>query len=209
MHILAVFAHPLRDSFTGALLDAFLAGLAEAGHGAEVADLYRENFEPRFQPEDFAQFKGGVMPEAIRREQARVDRAEGIAFVFPVWWWSFPAILKGWIDRVMSQGWAYDFSPARSRGQLADRPVLLLGSAGSREGTYRKYRYDEAMAIQIDIGILGYCGLRNLSTRILYDVNEDPAILAAHLAEARRGGREFGLWPQPAVTKPGKERDAL
>lgn len=149
------------------------------------------------------------MPEAIRREQARVDRAEGIAFVFPVWWWSFPAILKGWIDRVMSQGWAYDFSPARSRGQLADRPVLLLGSAGSREGTYRKYRYDEAMAIQIDVGILGYCGLRNLSTRILYDVNEDPAILAAHLAEARRCGREFGLWPQPAVTKPGKERDAL
>jgi hypothetical protein len=65
------------------------------------------------------------------------------------------------------------------------------------------------MAIQIDIGILGYCGLRNLSTRILYDVNEDPAILAAHLAEARRCGREFGLWPQPAVTKPGKERDAL
>jgi NAD(P)H dehydrogenase (quinone) len=209
VHILAVFAHPLRGSFTGALLDAFLAGLAEAGHGAEVADLYRENFDPRFQPEDFAQFKGGAMPEAIRREQARVDRAEGIAFVFPVWWWSFPAILKGWIDRVMSQGWAYDFSPARSRGQLADRPVLLLGSAGSREGTYRKYRYDEAMAIQIDIGILGYCGLRNLSTRILYDVNEDPAILAAHLAEARRCGREFGLWPQPAVTKPGKERDAL
>ena len=208
MHILAVFAHPVRDSFTGALLDAFLEGAAEAGHSAETADLYREGFEPRFQPEDFAQFKADAMPEAIRQEQARVDRAEGIAFVFPVWWWSFPAILKGWIDRVMSQGWAYDFSPARSRGQLPDRPVLLLGSAGSREGTYRKYRYDDAMAIQIDVGILGYCGLRNVSTRILYDVNEDAALLAAHLAEARRCGREFGRWPHPATLKPGAVREA-
>jgi NAD(P)H dehydrogenase (quinone) len=208
VHILAVFAHPLRDSFTGALLDAFLAGVAEAGHSTETADLYREKFEPRFQPEDFAQFKAGAMPAEVRHEQGRVDRADGIAFVFPVWWWSFPAILKGWIDRVMSQGWAYDFSPARSRGQLTDRPVLLLGSAGSREGTYRKYRYDEAMAIQIDVGILGYCGLRNVSTRIFYDVNEDPDILAAHLAEARRCGREFGHWPHPAAVKPGVIREA-
>jgi NAD(P)H dehydrogenase (quinone) len=208
VQVLAVFAHPVRDSFTGALLDAFLAGLDEAGHKAEIADLYREDFEPRFQPEDFAQFKGGAMADAVRREQARVDRADGLAFVFPVWWWSFPAILKGWIDRVMSQGWAYDFSPARSRGRLADRPVLLLGSAGSRGATYRKYRYDDAMTTQIDVGILGYCGLRNVSTRILYDVNEDPAILAAHLAEARRCGREFGRWPHPAGLKPGAVREA-
>jgi NAD(P)H dehydrogenase (quinone) len=208
MQVLAAFAHPVRDSFTGSLLDAFLAGLDEAGHKAEIADLYREDFESRFQPEDFAQFKGGAMPDAVRREQARVDRAEGLAFVFPVWWWSFPAILKGWIDRVMSQGWAYDFSPARSRGRLADRPVLFLGSAGSREATYRNYRYDDAMTTQIDIGILGYCGLRNVSTRILYDVNEDPAILAAHLAEARRCGREFGRWPHPAGLKPGAVREA-
>jgi NAD(P)H dehydrogenase (quinone) len=208
VQVLAVFVHPVRDSFTGALLDAFLVGLDEAGHKAEIADLYREDFEPRFQPEDFAQFKGGAMADAVRREQARVDRADGLAFVFPVWWWSFPAILKGWIDRVMSQGWAYDFSPARSRGQLADRPVLLLGSAGSRGATYRKYRYDDAMTTQIDVGILGYCGLRNVSTRILYDVNEDPAILAAHLAEARRCGREFGRWPHPAGLKPSAVREA-
>jgi hypothetical protein len=64
------------------------------------------------------------------------------------------------------------------------------------------------MAIQIDIGILGYCGLRNVSTRILHDVNEDPAILAAHLAEARRCGREFGTWPYPAALKPGAVREA-
>jgi NAD(P)H dehydrogenase (quinone) len=209
MRVLAVFAHPKRKSFTGALLDALRDGLAEAGHAAEIADLHAEGFDPRFDLADLAQFEpGGAMPEAIRREQARVDRADGLAFVFPVYWWSFPAILKGWIDRVWSQGWAYEFTPERSRGKLADRPVALLGSAGSRASTYRRYGYDRAMTTAIDIGILGYCGLTNVATSTFHDVNDDPAILKAHLAEARRIGREFGAWPRPDRTKPGPERTA-
>jgi NAD(P)H dehydrogenase (quinone) len=161
MHALVIFAHPKRDSYTGAVLDAFLAGFGESGgHTAEIADLYREGFDPCFEPEDYAQFRGEPMPPEIRREQDRVARAEALALVFPVWWWSFPAMLKGWIDRVFSEGWAYSFDPAVSRGRLRDRPTLLLGIGGSREATYRKYGYNEAMRVQIDIGILGYCGLR-------------------------------------------------
>lgn len=207
MRVLAVFAHPKRRSFTGALLDALLEGLAEAGHAAEVADLHAEGFDPRFTAADFAQFEpGGRVPETILREQARVDRADGLALVFPVYWWCFPAMLKGWIDRVWSQGWAYDFTPERSRGRLADRPVALLGSAGSRASTYRRYGYDRAMTTAIDIGVLGYCGLTNVATSIFHDVNEDPTILAGHLAEAQRIGRGFAAWPRPEPTRPGPER---
>lgn len=208
MRVLAVFAHPKRASFTGALLDAFLAGLAEAGHVAEIADLHAEGFDPRFTPADFAQFAGGAMPPEIRAEQARVDRAEGLAFLFPVYWWSFPAVLKGWIDRVWSQGWAYDFTPGRTRGLLADRPVALLGSGGSRLGTYRKYGYDRAMTAQIDVGILGYCGLTNVHTRLFADVNDDAALLARHLEAAQDLGRGYGHWPRPDPAKPGTERSA-
>jgi NAD(P)H dehydrogenase (quinone) len=207
VRVLAVFAHPKRQSFTGTLLDALLRGLDEAGHAVELADLHAEGFDPRFGAADFAQFEpGGRMPEAIRREQARLDRTDGLALVFPIYWWSFPALLKGWIDRVWSQGWAYDFAPARSRGLMADRPVALLGSAGSRASTYRRYGYDRAMTTAIDVGILGYCGLTNVATSIFHDVNDDPAILAAHLAEARRIGRDFGAWPRPEPMKPGPER---
>lgn len=75
MHALVVFAHPRRDSFTGAVPDRFTAGLGESGeHGVEIADLYREDFECRFQAEDYAQFSGEAMPAAILAEQARVDR---------------------------------------------------------------------------------------------------------------------------------------
>jgi NAD(P)H dehydrogenase (quinone) len=131
------------------------------------------------------------MPEDVRREQARVDRAGALAFVFPVWWWSFPAVLKGWIDRVFSEGWAYSFTPGLSRGRLKDRPTLLLGVAGSRESTYRKYGYGEAMRTQIDTGILGYCGLRDVTTRLFYDVEESPEVRARYLAECEALGRDF------------------
>jgi NAD(P)H dehydrogenase (quinone) len=192
MHTLIIFAHPRRDSFTGAVLDAFTAGIAEHGnHTTELADLTRENFDPRFQAEDYAQFRGEPMPDAVRAEQARVDRADALAFVFPVWWWSFPAVLKGWIDRVFAEGWAYSFEPGLSRGRLRDRPTLLLGIAGSRESTYRKYGYGEAMRVQIDTGILGYCGLRDVEAQVFYDVEQNAELRARYLTEARELGRRF------------------
>ncbi|MDH3673053.1 MAG: NAD(P)H-dependent oxidoreductase [Gammaproteobacteria bacterium] len=190
MNVLAVFAHPKRESFTGALLDHFVQGCSDAGHNVIIADLYREGFDAIFKTEDFSQFvSGGTMPTDVRREQARVDAADVLAFVFPVWWWSFPAILKGWIDRVWSEGWAYTFTPEKSMGLLKDRPIFLLGSAGSTERTYRKYRYDEAMNIELDIGVMNYCGLFSVTTKIFYDVNDNPDTLKAHLAAARSLGR--------------------
>jgi len=192
MHILVIFAHPRRESFTGAVLDSLLNGLNETGaHTIEIADLYREDFESRFQPEDYAQFRGETMPEEIRREQARFDRCDAVAFVFPVWWWSFPAVLKGWIDRVFCEGWAYSFEPGISRGRLKDRPTLLVGVAGSRESTYKKYGYGEAMRVQIDVGILGYCGLRDVETHILFDVEQNAENRSRYLAEARDIGSGF------------------
>lgn len=188
MHLLAVFAHPVRSSFSGDLVDALGAGAAGAGATVEIADLYREGFDPRFEPDDFAQFSGEAMPDAVRREQARIDRADAIAFVFPVWWWSFPAILKGWVDRVFSEGWAYSFEPGRSRGLLRDRPTALIATGGSSEKTWSKYGYREAMATQIDTGILGYCGLRDVETRLIYAVEQDEAARLAYLAEIRALG---------------------
>ena len=189
MQTLVIFAHPVRTSFCGAVADALIAGITEGGGSVELADLYREEFNSHLGAADLAQFQGGAMPEDVQAEQARVDRADAIAFVFPVWWWSFPAILKGWIDRVFSEGWAYSFAPSRSRGLLRDRPVLLLATGGSRESTWRKYGYDSAMRTQIDLGILGYCGLRDVETKLFFDVEESAETRQTYLEESRRLGR--------------------
>ena len=97
MKVLVVLAHPRPGSFTRALLDSFVAGLEEAGHVAEIADLHAEGFNPCFQPGDHAQFENGTMPEDVLFEQARIERNDAIALVFPFYWWSFPALMKGWI----------------------------------------------------------------------------------------------------------------
>ena len=100
MHVLAVFCHPRRDSFSGAVLDRFAQGAREAGHSVEVADLHAEGFDPVFKAGDFIQFEGGAMPPDVLAEQARVERCDALAFVFPIWWYGMPAMFKGWLDRV-------------------------------------------------------------------------------------------------------------
>jgi len=209
MNVLAVFAHPRRDSYTGAILDATLAGLADAGHTSELVDLYREEFDARFDVADYAQFASKPLPQDVLHEQARVDRADALVFVFPVWWWSFPAVLKGWIERVFSEGWAYRFEPGLSRGLLRDRPTLLLGVCGSRESTFRKYGYAEAMRIQIDVGILGYCGLRDVHTQLYYDVEHGAEARIEYLEQARAQGRIFfSSARRPRVSELGSDRPA-
>ncbi len=192
MNVLVVFAHPKRDSFTGAVVDRFVAGLAESGHRAIVADLYGEGFDPCFGDADFAHYKGlAPLPQDARKEQLRIERADALVLAFPVWWWSFPAMLKGWIDRVFTGGWAYDYAGGRSSGLLKDRPVLLLASAAADAATYAKYGYDSALAAQIDTGILAFCGLDRVTSQLFHDVGEDGSIVEVHLAAAYAMGRDF------------------
>ncbi|MFP6729454.1 MAG: NAD(P)H-dependent oxidoreductase [Alphaproteobacteria bacterium] len=194
MNVLVVFAHPKRDSFSGALLDSFVAGLAESGHEATVADLYREGFDPRFGDDDLAHFNGhGPAPEEVRAEQRRLEQADALVFIFPVWWWSFPAMLKGWIDRVFTGGWAYDYDYTndKSIGLLKDRPVLMIASASAGVSTYKKYGFDSAIRAQIDTGTMAFCGLEKMSIHLLHDVAEDRTITEAHIATSQALGRDF------------------
>jgi NAD(P)H dehydrogenase (quinone) len=187
MKVLVVFDHPRRGSFSGALLDAFLEGLAEAGHEAEVADLYAEGFDPRMPLADEPDWDDDdkVYSEAVLAEQARIERNDAIAFLFPVWWWSLPAMTKGWIDRVWNNGWSYG---AR---KLALDKALLIGVAANSEDGYRKRGYDEAMRVQLLVGIMNYCGIEKADLALLYDALETDQIREDMIAEARRLGRVF------------------
>ncbi|KAI9034669.1 NAD(P)H dehydrogenase [Hyaloraphidium curvatum] len=184
--VLAVFCHTLRTtSFSGALLDAACDALRNAGHKVDVLDLHAEGFDPRFALADFAQFEGAAMPPDVLDSQAQLAAADALLFVAPVYWWSFPAMLKGWIDRVFSDGWAYNYSgKGGSKGLLADRPTLILMPGAASRRTYEKYTYDKGMAAGIDIGIFGYCGIGDVELELLLDV-DDAAAREKHLVLAR------------------------
>lgn len=187
MKVLVVFDHPRRRSFCGAVLDSFVAGLAEAGHQAEIADLRAEGFDPRLPPDDEPDwdFPQKRYSDAVLAEQARISRNDALAFVFPVWWWSMPATLKGWIDRVWNNGWAY------GGARLPHRRALLIGTGASSAEGYARRGYDRAMQVQLVTGIMNYCGIEDAELRLLCDVTGEAAVRLAALEQAGALGRSF------------------
>lgn len=160
MHSLIVVSHPLQESLTAEIARQIGAGLEREGHSFEIADLTAEGFDPRFTAHDVAvHLKQAHVDPAVAAEQARIGRADALVLVYPVYWWSFPALLKGWIDRVFINGWAYEEMPdgqiVRKLGHL---PIHLVAIGGADLRTYARHGYFGAMRTQIDHGIFDYCG---------------------------------------------------
>jgi len=187
VNVLVVFSHPRRNSFCGAVMDSFLAGLAAAGHEAEVADLHAEGFDPRMIEADEPDWDdpNKRYSSAVLAEQARISRNDAMAFVFPVWWWSIPAMLKGWVDRVWNNGWAYGSTT------LPHRRALLIGTASGTSATYDKRQYGTAMQTQLVVGIMHYCGIAAADLELMFDVMDAAALRKRHLARARELGEIF------------------
>ena len=189
MHLLTVFAHPIRTSYPGAVMDAFHEPFAESGYSTDVLDLHQEDFDPRFTEADHSHFWGGPIPAGIGDMHRRIEAADRLAFVFPVYWWSMPALMKGWIERVFTGDWAYQYgSGVADRGKeplhglLPRVPTTLIGVGGSKQRTYDKYGYGEALRAQLDVGIFAYCGITDVESHLIYDVEGE------HNAENRIAG---------------------
>jgi NAD(P)H dehydrogenase (quinone) len=185
MHALIVLAHPKPGSFSHRVARHVAQGIGQAGHSFDIADLAAEGFDPRFTEHDHAAHLQRIPPSLdVVREQRRIDRADALVLVYPVYWWSFPALLKGWIDRVFSNGWAYD---ERADTGLVKRlgrlPVHLVAIGGASEETYARHGYFQAMKTQIDHGIFDYCGARVVASTFLLaaeGVQEAEQLHAAH-----------------------------
>jgi NAD(P)H dehydrogenase (quinone) len=191
MHALIVISHPNRDSLTHAVAESIADGLNASGgaHTVEIADLDAEGFDPRFTRTDLAVHLRKAPPSAdVLAEQARLDRADALVLVYPVYWWSMPALLKGWIDRVFSNGWAYDEGPDGATAKKLQRlSVHLIAIGGADMRTYARHGYFGAMKMQIDRGIFGYCGARVVTSELL--VPSDPQYPTSHRERARSVGR--------------------
>ncbi|MDB6442696.1 NAD(P)H-dependent oxidoreductase [Pseudomonas sp. 21TX0197] len=193
MHALIVVAHHDPHSLTHGLAAKIAEGitLAHDTDTFEIADLAAEGFDPRFGFADHAVHHREALPPAdVLAEQARIDRADALVLVYPIYWWSMPALLKGWIDRVFSNGWAFDFSLDKPFVKKLQRlKVHLVAVGGADADSFQRHGYDEAMTVQIDHGIFDYCGARVISSqRLLESETLDPA---AHLEAAQALGQRL------------------
>lgn len=194
MHALIVVAHPDPKSLSHGVAAHVADGISLSGPGNsfEVADLAAEGFDPRFTAADIAVHRREAPPPAdVAAEQARIDRADALVLVYPVYWWSMPGLLKGWIDRVFANGWAYDEGPEIGLVKRLRRlRVHLVAIGGASMRTYARHGYFGAMKTQIDHGIFDYCGACVVTSELLLESETQRP--ASHLEAARAiGGNLF------------------
>ncbi|MBN8954703.1 MULTISPECIES: NAD(P)H-dependent oxidoreductase [unclassified Rhizobium] len=198
MHALIVVANPNPGSLSHSLAAEVAEGVAQAGPGDtfEIADLAAESFDPRFNADDIAaHLRERPAPADVLAEQARIDRADALVLVYPVYWWSMPGLLKGWIDRVFSNGWAYDDLPGSPTiKKLTDLRVHLIAVGGANLRTYARHGYFGAMRTQIDHGIFGYCGAPVMSSELLLTETQD---MTSNLHTARAIGQNLFAFSLP------------
>lgn len=168
-HALVVMAHPAAASLTRSVTAAVVEELEALGHTTQIADLATERFDPVFGPADHAAYAAGEpTPQDVLAEQRRIDRADHLILVFPVYWWSMPALLKGWIDRVFVSGWAFaedaDQGLVKKLGRLK---VHLIALGGADSATYVKRGYRQAMQTQIEQGIFDFCGAQMITSELI------------------------------------------
>jgi len=139
MRALLVHAHPDPDSYNAALRDAAVQGLHSAGHGVDVVDLYGEGFGAAMSAAERRAYESEapIMDAQVQRSADLVRRADGLVFVYPTWWWGLPAVLKGWLDRVLVPGVAFTL-PSDGPPRPALTNVRTL-AAVTTYGSSRRY----------------------------------------------------------------------
>lgn len=177
MNILIVHAHPEPQSFSAAMCRTAADTLRAQGHAVTVSDLYAQGFNPVAGAADFAQRRnpdylnyaleqrhaqeGGTLAPDIRAEVDKVLACDLLILNFPIYWFSLPAMLKGWMDRVFVSGVFYGGKRIYDRGGMRGRRALVAASLGGREhmfGPQALHGDLNGMLRHVLQGSLGYVG---------------------------------------------------
>lgn len=198
MNVLLVFAHPEPRSLNGALRDVAVAELEAQGHAVRVSDLYAERWKSEIDRADFPllaeearlrpaaasgeAFAAGALTDDVRAEHDKLIWADALILQFPLWWYTMPAILKGWVDRVYAYGLAYGVGEHSDRhwgdrfgeGTFAGKRAMLIVTTGGWAEHYAERGVNgpiDDLLFPINHGILYYPGYDVLPPFVAYRVD--------------------------------------
>ncbi|MEV5978668.1 NAD(P)H-dependent oxidoreductase [Streptomyces sp. NPDC052114] len=194
MKTLIVHAHPEPKSLNSSLKDLAVSTLEGAGHEVRVSDLYAMKWKAAVDADDYGPepsdrlkvaldsgraFQAGTLTEDVRAEQEKLLWADTVILQFPLWWYSMPAILKGWVDRVLTYRFGYGvgehsdtkYGERYGEGTLAGKRAMLSVTVGGPERHYSARGINgpiEDLLFPIHHGILYYPGLDVLPPFVQY-----------------------------------------
>jgi len=179
MHTLVILAHPYTKSYCHALFERVVLTLEQAGHSVDRLHLDQEEFDPIMRSSDLAGYaKGHIADPTISAYQARIDAAQQLVFVFPIWWEVMPALLKGFIDKVFTKGWAYQASKLGVKGNLGHiQRAVIVSTMNTPKWAYR-WLFGDAVQRALARGTLRKCGVRKVEWVALSPVS--------HVSDAKR-----------------------
>lgn len=178
MNVLIVLAHPEPQSFNAALKNIAVETFQSAGHSVVVSDLYAMGWQAALGSGDFDgeradkgyldlsleqehAFANNSFAAQVKAEQDKVSKADMIVFQFPVWWFSMPGILKGWVDRVFARGFAYSTGRKYATGHFKGKRAMLCITTGTASTLYEPNGIDgdlHHILWPIHNGMLAYTG---------------------------------------------------
>ncbi|NWW76464.1 NQO2 dehydrogenase, partial [Climacteris rufus] len=181
--VLIVYAHQEPKSFNGSLLKIAVEELTKQGCSVTVSDLYAMQFEPRATRNDVVDglnnsevfnygmesreaYQRGCLSKDLVEEQKKVQEADLLIFQFPLYWFNMPAILKGWMDRVLVPGFAYDLS--KPGGLLQGKLCLFSFTTGGTKEKYATRGDIRYLLWPMQRGLTQFCGLKVLEPHICY-----------------------------------------
>ena len=150
MKVFIVYCHPSKNSFIYEVKEAFIKGLESAGHSYEISDLYADGFNPvisekEYIREGFYNLDSPVSEDVIF-EQKKINEADTIAFIYPDFWTSSPAMLEGWFQRVWTYGFAYG---DKTSMKCLEKALFLITMGGSLKDKVRRDQLEAMKTVMV------------------------------------------------------------
>ena len=182
MKVVVIIGHQKKGSFCHAIAQTAMDELARAGHEVIFHDLYEEKFDPILPHEQIP--KDSPQTPVIQQHCSEVTAADGYVVVHPNWWGQPPAMLKGWIDRVVREGIAYEFGPEGVIPHLTGRSAVVFTTSNTPRDIELEVFGDPLENLWKNC-IFGFCGVRSFWRRNFESIIlSTPPQRAEWLAEA-------------------------
>ena len=189
MRHLVIAAHPSAKSFNHAVVEAYVAALNERGHQVECRDLYALKFNPVLSARDLTAVASGKASRDVRIEQTAIGRADVVTLISPLWWSGFPAMLKGYLDRVFCAGFAYVIKRQEYLPGLSGKKGVIITTSGATREELKSGGTLRALKTIHDEGLMEFCGIELV--RHLYLSGIDPTMSRASGEQHLEAVRNF------------------
>ncbi len=164
MSALVIYAHPWTGSYNHAILEAVESGFKKSGTSYEVIDLNAEGFNPVMTGPELAVYNKGMSKDPkIAEYQKKFEAATSLVVIHPTWWCGIPAILKGFFDKILLKGWAYDPGPMGTlKGRLGYIKNAVVITTMNAPGWYYRFFMGNVVRHELVNGCIKTCGIKNV-----------------------------------------------